>query len=239
MLIIPAIDLKDGCVVRLVQGKLSDKTVYSKDPVEIAKHWVKQGAQFIHVVDLDGAFSGVPNNLEIAKEIAKSISIPIEFGGGVRRIDTIKVLIDAGVSRVVLGTKAVEDEDFLKKAFFEFKNKVIVSIDAKNGKALIKGWQDGQTEIDALDLAARLKSIGFKELVYTDISRDGTLSGPNFKGIEALLKAGLKIIASGGISDLEDLRKLKLMENDGVTGVIVGKALYEGKFTLSEAIKVS
>lgn len=239
MLIIPAIDLKDGCVVRYFQGKLNKK-VYSSDPLKVAKHWVKQGAQFLHLVDLDGAFTGVPKNLKIVKDIVKGISVPVEFGGGVRKIETIQALLDAGASRVVLGTKAVEDKLFLKKAFAKFKDKIIVGVDAKEGKVMIQGWSKGFKNTDACKFSLYLKELGFKELIYTDTLKDGTLTGPNIKELKRLLKAtGLKIIASGGVSSLEDLRKLKSLEKDGVSAVIIGKALYEGRFTLPQAIKMS
>jgi phosphoribosylformimino-5-aminoimidazole carboxamide ribotide isomerase len=238
MLIIPAIDLKDGCVVRLTQGSLKDKKIYSRDAVKTARHWLRQGAKLIHVVDLDGATSGVAKNIEIAKKIAQEVCVPLEFGGGVRKIETIKALIDAGVSRVVLGTKAIEDSAFLKEALKKFKDKVIVSIDARDGQVLINGWQKKSGKLQATELAKQLKILGLKEVIYTDISKDGTLKGPNIKGIKALLKdTGLKVIASGGVSSLDDIRRLKLLEKSGVTGIIVGKALYEGRFTLTQALK--
>ncbi|MDD4894327.1 MAG: 1-(5-phosphoribosyl)-5-[(5-phosphoribosylamino)methylideneamino]imidazole-4-carboxamide isomerase [Candidatus Omnitrophica bacterium] len=239
MLIIPAIDIKDGCVVRFVQGKL-DKKVYSRDPIKTAKHWVKQGAKIIHVVDLDGAFSGTPKNLDTVKQIAKSIDVPIQFGGGIRSIALIEDLLDSGVSRVILGTKAAEDKDFLNKAFKKFKDKVIVSIDSKADRVLTEGWQASAGKTDVLKFAHSLKEAGFKEVIYTDVLKDGTLKGPNIKAIKSLIKeTSLKVIASGGISSLVDLQKLKLLEKKGVVGVIVGKALYEGKFTLTEALKLA
>lgn len=239
MLIIPAIDLQDGCVVRLVQGRL-DKKVYSKDPLKTARHWARAGAKLIHVVDLDGAVSGTPKNLTIVKEIAGGVNVPIQFGGGVRKIETIADLLKAGIQRVVLGTKAAQDPDFLKKAFQRFKDKIIVSIDARGAKVLIKGWEAAAGGEDALGLAGHLKKIGFKQVIYTDISKDGTLAGPNIKGIKSLLKeTGLGVIASGGICSLEDIRRLKLLEKKGLVGIIVGKALYEGRFTLPQALKIS
>jgi len=238
MLIIPAIDIKDGCVVRLVQGR-RDKKIYSRDPLKTAKHWVKQGAKLIHVVDLDGAMFGIAKNLAAVKEIVKAIDVPIEFGGGVRKVETIGELIDCGVSRVVLGTKAIEDKDFLKKAFKEFKERVIVSIDAQAQSLLIEGWQVSSKAMGLLAFARTLKELGFKELIYTDTLKDGTLKGPNIKNIKMLLKkTGMKIIASGGISSLQDLVKLKRLEKQGLLGIIIGKALYEGKFTLTQALKL-
>jgi phosphoribosylformimino-5-aminoimidazole carboxamide ribotide isomerase len=237
MLVIPAIDLQDGCVVRLVQGR-RDKKIYSRDPAKTAKHWVKQGAKLIHIVDLDGAFTGVPKNLDAVKEIISNVDVPVQFGGGVRSMDTVKSLLKAGVWRVVLGTKAVEDKTFLKKAINKFKERVIVSIDAKAGIVQVKGWVASAKGLDMLVFANTLKESGFKEIIYTDTTKDGTLSGPNIAGIKSLLKAsGLKVIASGGVSKLEDLYKLEKLEKDGLTGVIIGKALYEGRFTLSQAVK--
>ena len=239
MLIIPAIDLKDGCVVRYVQGKLHKK-VYSKDPVKTARHWVKSGAEWLHIIDLDGAFTGIPKNLNIVKEIAKSIDVPIQFGGGIRDLKMIKTALDAGIRRVILGTRAVEDKAFLKKSFVKFNNKVIISIDAKKGKVMTKGWKEVNKGYDALTLARELKGLGFSEAIYTDTLKDGTLSGPNLSGIKAILKgSGLNIIASGGISSLEDISNLKKLQKQGVVGVIVGKALYEGRFSLAEALKYS
>lgn len=235
MLIIPAIDIKDGCVVRFVQGRL-DKKIYSRDPLKSAKHWVRQGAKLIHIVDLDGAITGIPKNLNIVKRIINSIDVPVQFGGGVRSLNEIKKIIDCGVYRLVLGTKAVEDKIFLKKAFNKFKDKVIVSVDVQGDKILIKGWRKSYGTKDVKVFVRHLKEIGFKQLIYTDISKDGTLSGPNIKGIKSLLKeTDIKVIASGGISSLDDISRLNLLEKQGLIGIIIGKALYEGKFTLSEA----
>lgn len=237
MLIIPAIDLKDGYVVRYVQGRI-DKKIYSSDPLKTARHWVKNGAEMLHLVDLDGAFSGVQKNLDIVKEIASKIKVPLEFGGGVRKMDTVRMLLGFGVQRVVLGTRAAEDKTFLKRVIEKFKSKVIVSIDAREKAVLTKGWRQSFKGIDALGFALLLKKIGFKQCIYTDITKDGTLLGPNIKGIKDLLSgSGLKIIASGGVASLDDIRRLKKLEKFGVTGVIIGKALYEGRFTLTEALK--
>jgi phosphoribosylformimino-5-aminoimidazole carboxamide ribotide isomerase len=239
MLIIPAIDIQDGCVVRFVQGRLNKK-IYSRDPLKTAKHWVKQGAKFIHVVDLDGAIYGKTDNLGIVKEIARNVAIPIEFGGGIRDMGSIKTLLNSGINRVILGTKAVEDIIFLKKAFKVFNNKIIVSIDAKDNFVLIKGWRASSKGKGVFEFANTLKKIGFKELIYTDTLKDGTLKGPNIKGIRNLIKkTGLKVIASGGISSLDDIYRLTLLEDIGVIGIIIGKALYEGKFTLTAALKLS
>jgi len=187
MLIIPAIDIKDGCVVRFVQGRL-DKKIYSRDPVKTAKHWVKQGAKLIHVVDLDGAFSGTPKNLDALKQIMKAVDVPVQFGGGVRNLKIIEILLNYGIWRIILGTKAAQDRDFLKKAFKKFKDKIIVSIDTKAGRILTKGWQSSYGNKDILKFAHSLKTLGFKQVIYTDVLKDGTLKGPNIKGIKNLLK---------------------------------------------------
>ena len=237
MLIIPAIDLKNGSVVRLFQGKFDESKTYSQDALKTAKHWIKQGAEYLHIVDLDGAKTGEPKNLGLVKKILQNIPIPLEFGGGVRDIETIELLLDAGITRVVLGTKAVQDRNFLQTAFKKFGQKIIVSIDAKDGLVAIKGWQESLKGVEAIKFALELKELGFEELIYTDISKDGTLSGPNIKAIKELLKeTGLKVVASGGISSLDDIVKLGSLEKQGVTGIIIGKALYEGKFTLKEAL---
>ncbi|MBU4345897.1 MAG: 1-(5-phosphoribosyl)-5-[(5-phosphoribosylamino)methylideneamino]imidazole-4-carboxamide isomerase [Candidatus Omnitrophica bacterium] len=239
MLIIPAIDIKDGNVVRFTQGRLNKK-IYSRSPVKTATHWVRQGAKLIHVVDLDGAISGAPKNLDIVREIASSQKVPIQFGGGVRKIETVRKLLDYGISRVIIGTKAIEDKFFLKRAFREFKQKVIVSVDVNNSQLLIRGWRVSSRDTDISAFARALKEIGFKQLIYTDISKDGTLKGPNIRGVKKLLKeSGIEIIASGGISSLADINKLKILEKEGLAGVIVGKALYEGRFTLTAALKLA
>ncbi len=237
MLIIPAIDLRGGKVVRLFQGKFDQEKIYSSCPVKVARHWAKQGAKFLHIVDLDGAASGVSKNLEVLKKIITEVGIPLEFGGGVRSMETISNLLDLGVGRVVLGTKAASDAKFLKKAWKKFGEKIIVSIDAQGGLVLTQGWNRAASKT-ALAFAKELEKIGFKELIYTDISKDGTLAGPNILGIKELLKAtGLNVIASGGVSGLNDLAKLNKLKDQGLTGVIIGKALYEGKFALVEALK--
>jgi len=239
MQIIPAIDLKDGNVVRLFQGK-GDEKIYSRNPVVVARHWKNQGAEMIHVVDLDGAFSGAPKNLEAVKKIVEAVDIPVELGGGLRTRDNIKSAFDIGVKRVVLGTKAVEDSGFLSGVFEEFGPGVIVSIDAKNGIVLTQGWQaSNSSNISAVEFARDLKAMGFTEVIYTDTSKDGTLRGPNIPALAQLLdNTGLNVIASGGVSGMDDILALSDLEPLGLSGVIVGKALYEERFILSEALKV-
>jgi len=239
MIIIPAIDLKDGFVVRLFQGRFDASNVYSHNPGTVARHWQKQGAELIHLVDLDGALTGAIKNLHLVKEILSAVTVPIEFGGGVRNRKIINELLDLGVSRVVLGTRAAEDKDFLKAVFTEFQQRIIISIDARKGKVLTKGWQNAQQDLHAADFACRLKDIGFAEFIYTDILKDGTLQGPNIKGLRSILQgSGLKVIASGGISSLDDIARLKSLESEGVEGIIIGKALYEEKFSLKDALRL-
>lgn len=240
MIIIPAIDIQGGAVVRLTQGKLNKK-VYSKDPVKTAKYWASQGAELIHIVDLDGATSGACKNVTVLKNMLTAIKTPVEFGGGVRELSEIKTLINSGVSRVILGTRAAEDQVFLKKAFKQFKDKIIVSVDTRFGSVMVKGWQKGASKpLDMMEFIRSLKDIGFKEVIYTDTLKDGMLKGPNIQELKRILKeTGIGVIASGGISSLNDIRKLKSLEKSGLTGVIVGKALYEGKFTLPQALKLS
>lgn len=239
MLIIPAIDIKDGCVVRLMKGDFSRIKVYSKDPVKAAKHWMRQGAGLIHVVDLDGAATGTPGNLEYVKQIAGLPSASIQFGGGVRSISMVERLIKLGVTRVIIGTKAAEDPDFLAKALSSFKEKIIVSVDSRDNKVMTRGWKYSKGGGDTLKFCRHLKSKGVSQFIYTNIAKDGTLKGPDVAGIKNLLKLQVKIIASGGISSLEDIRRLKPLEKKGLSGIIIGKALYEGKFTLTQALRVA
>lgn len=238
MLVIPAIDIKEGKVVRLVQGKY-DKKVYSHDPLKTAKHWQRQGAKLMHIVDLDAASSGRINTLNLVRQIVRQVRVPVQFGGGVRDKSTIKKLFDSGVYRVVIGTKAVEQKRFLLDISKRFKDRIIVSIDARSGSIFTRGWSVRNKRIDPLNLAEQLKEIGFQQLIYTDIARDGTLKGPNILGINRMLRAGIELIASGGISSLEDILRLKSLEKQGLVGVIIGKALYEAKFTLRQAIKAA
>lgn len=236
MLIIPAIDLQDGCVVRLVEGKFHKK-IYSRDALKTARHWVRQGAELLHIVDLDGAASGKPENLAIVKKIVKGIDIPVQYGGGIRTLETIRVLLDSGVTRVILGTKAANDSAFLKKAFSRFKTKILVSVDAKGNNVCIKGWND-KAKINTLSFIKGLKRMGLGSIIYTDISRDGTLKGPNISDIKSLLEnTGMLMIVSGGISTVNDILRLKVLEKQGVIGIIIGKALYEGRVTLAKALK--
>lgn len=237
MLIIPAIDIMDGKVVRLERGDADKKTVYSNDPVGIARKWQDAGAKWLHLVDLDGALSGIYKNLDIIERIVKAVDADIELGGGIRTKKSLRQGIELGASRVVLGTKATEDEEFVKEALSEFGDKIAIAIDSKGGFVSARGWVHS-TKLTPVKLANKMQSIGIRTLIFTDISRDGMLSGPNLKAIKELLNAvdNVDIIASGGISCLNDILKLKRLEPSGLCGVIVGKALYEGKLSLKEAI---
>jgi len=237
MIIIPAIDIMGGKVVRLLQGKFQEATVYSDQPTEIAKQWWNQGAQLLHVVDLDGASSGQLKNFELINNINQSIKIKIEVGGGIRDMETIKKLIDIGVAKVVLGTKAIEDKEFLKEAVTKWQDKIVVSIDATHGKVAKEGWKS-ISSIDAGQFAKELQELGVKSIIYTDIARDGTLTGPNIVGIKKILDTvKIPVVASGGVSNIGDLKKLLELEKDGLVGVIIGKALYERSIYLREAIQ--
>lgn len=238
MMIIPAIDLRGGQCVRLVQGKLEQETVYSKDPVFVAKLFQAQGAQRLHIIDLDGAFSGVVQNLEIIKKICSEVTIPVQVGGGMRRMDMIEKVFEAGAAKVILGTIAVTNPPLLEEALQKFGKKIIVAIDAKEGKVAIGGWKD-ETPVKAADLARQMKKAGVGEILYTDITRDGTLEGPNLKGIKTMAQtSAVPVIAAGGISTLKDVQKISALEKNGVAGMVIGKALYTEAIKLEEAVKL-
>lgn len=239
MLIIPAIDIKNGKVVRLTQGKFDQETIYFDHPYQVAKIWEEQGAPIIHVVDLDGAKDGIIKNRESIKEIVKSINIPIQVGGGIRALQTIEELFLMGVSKVILGTASVNNQLILKEAVEKFPHRIIVGIDAINGYVAIRGWQE-RSDLKAVELVLRMEEIGIKEIIYTDILRDGTLTGPNLGELISIAQSTrLKVIASGGISKLEDVKKIKNIEHLGIKGIIIGKALYNKKIDLEEAIKIA
>jgi len=240
MLIIPAIDLKNGSCVRLLQGRKSDVTVYNDDPVQVAREFAAAGAQMIHVVDLDGAFSetGSPNRA-VVRRIVDAVDIPIEFGGGVRSLDDVQQLCDLGVARVVLGTVAAEAPAKLKEFVSRFGSKICVGIDARDGRVMTHGWETA-TPLMATNLARSVAECGVERIIYTDIARDGTLVGPNIEQTLAVAEAAnVRVTASGGVSSLADIERLRNAGDERVDSVIVGKALYEGKFKLEEAIKSS
>ncbi len=233
MVIYPAVDIKDGKCVRLVQGKFDDVTVYSDNPIEIALKWEREGATYLHVVDLDGARTGEPKNLGVITGIAAKLGIPIQTGGGIRSMDTIEYLIGKGVARVILGTSAVKNPDLVKLALEKFGNHIAIGIDARDGKVAIEGWER-TSSFSAVDFAKKMEDMGAKTIIYTDISRDGMLAGPNLKAMEEMATSvGIEVIASGGVSSVQDIIDLK---NAGVDGVIVGKALYTGNIKLAEAL---
>ncbi len=239
MLIIPAIDIKGGRCVRLFQGQMEQETVYSDDPVSVAKRWEAEGAEFLHLVDLDGAVNGVPKNKDIIGKIIKAIKIPVEVGGGIRNIETIKKYISTGVQKVVIGTTACENPEFVREACNNFPGRIMVGIDAKNGNVAVRGWKD-VTETPASELAKKFEGMGVSGIIYTDISRDGTLSGPNIEAIQSFAESiAISVIASGGVSNINDIKNITKLKKYGVTGVIVGKALYSGSVNLREAIELT
>lgn len=237
MLIFPAIDLRNGKCVRLVQGRAKDETIYDEDPVAVALRWKKEGAEWLHLVDLDGAFAGEPRQLSVVREIIKNAALPAQLGGGIRTLDQMREAFKAGVERVILGTVAVTDPDLVRQACAAFGwERVVVGIDARDGFVAVKGWQDLSSR-HFLDVARQMHDLGCRRVVFTDTSKDGMLTGPNIQATGKLAEeTGLSVIASGGVSSLEDIYALGHLEQLGVEGVIVGKALYEEKFTLREAI---
>ena len=236
MLIIPAIDIKDGRCVRLYQGDMDRETVYYERPLDAARHLAGEGARMIHVVDLNGAVEGHPVHLAELSAICAETDVAVEVGGGLRTLDAVADAMAAGVERVVIGTKAYEDQDFLVRACERFPGRVVVGIDARDGKVAVRGWRD-DTAMDAVELARRCKDDGAARIIYTDISRDGTESGANAEQTVRLARAvGIPVIASGGIGSLDDIRALAALADEGIEGVIVGRALYNGAFSLAEAM---
>ena len=238
MKIIPAVDIKKGRCVRLSQGLADQETVYSDDPVAMACHWDEEGASLIHIVDLDGAFEGQPANAEIVKNIIYNSSVDIQVGGGIRNLNTIEKYINAGAYRVILGTIAQKEPEFVTKACKEFPGKIIVGIDARDGNVAIKGWVEVSNQ-RATDLAKKLESCGVSGYIFTDIACDGMLQGPNLKSIKEFAKnTKLPVIASGGVGELKDIDNLLTLEADGVEGIITGKALYDKKFTYAQTLEL-
>jgi len=236
MIIFPAIDIKDKKVVRLSQGRFDEVTAYADDPIQMAQQWVQMGAQWLHIIDLDGAQSGKMQNVDMITTIAQKIPIPIQTGGGIRTKEDIQRLLNAGVKRVILGTKVIEDKGFLKKIIELFPDNIAVSLDCQKGKITQQGWTVVR-DIRAIDFAKELEGMGLKYLVHTDISRDGMLSGPNLGSLEELLNnLSIPLIASGGIKNIDDIKKLLALQSKGLMGAITGKALYEGTLDLKEAI---
>ena len=239
MLLIPAIDLKDGLCVRLVQGRMDDATVYSDDPVRQAGEWISNGAQRIHIVDLNGAFEGKPVNADIIGAICEAYpEIEIQVGGGIRNAQTARSYIDAGVDFVILGTRAVEEPEFIAELNSEFPGQVIAGLDVRNGRAAVRGWS-GSGRPKVLELALELQRNGAAAIVYTDIERDGMLSGVNVKATAKLAwNLSIPVIASGGISDIRDIEKLLEVHECGIMGAIAGKSIYEGTLDFAQAAQM-
>ena len=238
MIIFPAIDIKDGKVVRLRQGLFDKVTVYSQEPLTVAQQWEQEGAKWLHVVDLDGAQTGELKNTSIIFKIARTVKIPIQVGGGIRKKENIKQLLDGGVARVILGTKVIEDRQFFKEALTRWPKKIAVSLDCQKGFVAQRGWAE-TLPIKATTLAKELEQLGLNCLIYTDIARDGMLKGPNFEGLKEMLNAThIPLIASGGVSSLADIKELMALKKDGLIGAIIGKAIYESMINLKEVIQL-
>lgn len=236
MRIYPAIDIKDGKCVRLLQGRFSDVTVYGDDPAEMAKKWQALGGQYLHVVDLDGALKGQNANGDVIKKICQSIDIPVQTGGGIRTMEDIEYKLSLGISRVILGTSAVNDPDFVKRAVNKYREKIVVGIDAKDSYVAVEGWEK-VSEFTAVEFAKKMESIGVSTIVYTDIATDGTLKGPNIEAMKEMTEnVDMDVIASGGIGHIKDIHNLV---PTGVEGVIVGRALYTGNVDLAEAVRIT
>lgn len=239
MIILPAIDIRGGHCVRLTQGDFAREFNYSNYPEDTALEMQDAGAQYLHVVDLDGAKVGHPMNIFTIKKILENIEIPIEVGGGIRSMEEIEMLIDIGVQRVVLGTAAVDNPNFVRQAAVEFGERVLASIDARGGVVEIDGWGNSG-KLEAEELAARIGDCGITTIIYTDISRDGTLAGTNVeKVVQMARKSGLSVIASGGVRSIDDIKALKSYEHEGIVGCVIGKAIYEGLIELGEAVEVA
>ena len=236
MILFPAIDIRNGRCVRLTEGKFECETVFAEDPAEMAVRWADAGAEYLHVVDLDGALAGQSGNTEVIKRILAKVKMPVQVGGGIRTLANIENMLALGVSRVILGSVAVRDPELVREACQKFPGQVVVGIDAKNGEVAVEGWGIGGG-IGAIELAKKMAAVGVEHIIFTDISRDGMLSGVNVEATAELAKAsGVKVIASGGVSSLADLKALQAHEADGIEGCIVGKAIYTGALDLKEAL---
>ena len=238
MIIIPAIDLKSGRCVRLLQGRMDAETVYSDDPAAMAVRWATGGAGRLHVVDLDGAIEKRPKNLDQIRAIIDAVSIPIQVGGGIRDMQTIQMYLENGVDRVVIGTEAIRNPDLVRQACRAYPDRIVVGIDARNGLVAIEGWTE-MTDSSAVELAKQLEDIGVAAINFTDIERDGMRTGPNIKETRRLAESvNISVVASGGVSSLDDIKALLPLARCGVVGVIVGKALYDGSVDLPEAVQL-
>ncbi|MBN1933561.1 MAG: 1-(5-phosphoribosyl)-5-[(5-phosphoribosylamino)methylideneamino]imidazole-4-carboxamide isomerase [Anaerolineae bacterium] len=249
MIIFPAVDLRQGKCVRLTQGRPDAQTVYSDDPVVMSLRWEVAGASWLHVVNLDGAFAGalragaepgdLPINVQVLRDMVNAATVPVQFGGGVRSLDDIQFLLDLGVQRVILGTAAIRIPDLVSAALVRFgAERIVVGVDARDGRVATLGWQE-TSDVDAVDLGREMHRRGVRRIIYTDIARDGMLTGVNVASTAQLARAtGLRVIAAGGVASLDDIRALKAAEADGIEGVVVGKALYTGAVNLAQAIQI-
>ena len=239
MIIYPAIDIRGGRCVRLTEGRFDAETVFADDPAQMALKWAGLGAEFLHLVDLDGALAGEGKNVPVIERILKSVNIPVQLGGGIRNLETIEKLLELGVTRLILGSAAVKNPQLVQEACKKYPGNIAVGIDAKNGEVAIEGWGQG-SGVAATELAKKMASFGVETIIYTDISRDGMLSGVNVEATAALARAcGVPIIASGGVASLEDIRRVKAVEADGVQGCIIGKAIYTGAVDLKTALALA
>ena len=238
MILFPAIDLKDGACVRLLRGDMSAATTFNTDPADQARRFVAAGAEWLHVVDLDGAFAGRSINADAVRAIITAASVPVQLGGGIRDEAAIESWLDAGVARVILGTVALRDPDFVKRVCRRWPQRIVVGIDAREGRVAVEGWAETST-MRALDLALAFEDAGVAAIVYTDIGRDGAMAGPNVEAtVDLAFALTTPVIASGGVSSLADLKEIKVHEESGIVGVICGRALYDGRIDLAEAVKV-
>ena len=238
MIIIPAIDIKGGRCVRLLQGRMDAETIYSNNPAEMAVRWAAGGAGRLHVVDLDGAIEKRPKNLDAIRRIIESVSIPIQVGGGIRDMETVRMYLDSGVDRVVIGTEAIRNPELVEKACRDFPGRIVVGIDAREGRVAIEGWTE-TTDADAVDLARKFENTGVAAIHFTDIERDGMRTGPNIEQTRKVAESvAIPVVASGGVSSLDDIKALMPLESIGVVGVIMGKALYDGSVDLPEAVEL-
>ena len=236
MLIIPAVDIKNGKCVRLLQGRMDQETVFSEDPAAMALKWARAGAKLIHVIDLDGAFAKHPQNMNAIEKLVKAVNVPVQLGGGIRNIETIRMVIEKGVDRVIIGTQAVQHPEFVNKACDEFPGRIVLGIDARKGQVAIEGWSQ-TTHMHAIELANQFEDSGLIAINFTDIHRDGMLTGPNLEETRLLAEATrIPVVASGGVSNITDIHRLLELGTAGVVGVIVGKALYSGTLDLKEAM---
>ncbi len=239
MLIFPAIDIRNGKCVRLFKGDFAQETVFSDRPEEMAAKWEAQGGRFLHLVDLDGALAGKSMNLEVVERIAAAVDIPVELGGGIRTMENIDTVLALGVQRVILGSVAVQNPELVREACAKYGERIVVGIDARDGIVAVDGWGISG-EIGAVELAKKMAAAGVKTIIYTDIARDGTLSGVNVEATAELAReSGINVVASGGVKSLEDIKALLPYEKDGIEGVIVGKAIYTGSLDLKEAVALT